>query len=87
MGWLTDLLTFPVTGPVKGLVWVAEKITEQAEKELYSEDAVRGKLLELELRFDLGEISEEDFTEAEASLLGLLSLIRARNKAEQEEEE
>jgi len=87
MGWLTDLLTFPVTGPVKGLVWVAEKITEQAEKELYSEDAVRGKLMELELRFDLGEISEEDFTAAEASLLGMLSLIRARQKAEQEEEE
>jgi len=85
MGWLTDLLTFPVTGPVKGLVWVAEKLTEQAEKELYSEEAVRGKLLELEMRFDLGEISEEDFTAAEESLLELLSMIRARQKAEQEE--
>jgi hypothetical protein len=87
MGWLTDLLTFPVTGPVKGLMWVAEKITEQTEKELYSEDTVRRKLLELEMRFDLGEISEEDYTAAEETLLALLSVIRARQKAEQEAEE
>ena len=85
MGLLTNLLTLPVTGPFKGLVWVAEKITEQAENELYSEEAVRRKLLELELRYDFGEISDEEYDLSETSLLALLSMIRERQKAEQEE--
>jgi hypothetical protein len=85
VGWLIDLLTFPFMGPVKGVVWIAEKITEQADKELYSEEAVRGKLVELELRYDLGEISEEEYLEGEESLLRLLRAARERQEAEQEE--
>lgn len=85
MGWLIDLLTFPLMGPVKGVVWIAEKLAEQADKELYSEEAVRGKLVELELRYDLGEISEEEYLEGEESLLRLLRAARERQEAEQEE--
>jgi len=85
VGWLIDLLTFPLMGPVKGVVWIAEKIAEQADKELYSEEAVRGKLLELELRYDLGEISEEEYLEGEETLLRLLRAARERQEAEQEE--
>ncbi|MBL7183578.1 MAG: gas vesicle protein GvpG [Anaerolineae bacterium] len=78
MGFLTNLLTFPVMGPIKGVVWIAEKVNEQVEKELYDEDAVRGKLMELELRLDLGEISEEEYTEAEEVLLERIRIIRER---------
>lgn len=81
MGFLTKLVTLPVLGPVKSVVWVAEKITEQAERELYNEDAVRGKLMELELRYDLGEISEEDYLAAEEELLALLRIIQERHAA------
>lgn len=85
MGFLTDLLTFPVLGPIKSVVWVAEKVAEQAEKELYDEDAVRGQLMELELRYDLGEIGEEEYLEAEETLLERLRVIRERQAAEREE--
>ncbi len=85
MGWLTDLLTFPLMGPINGVVWIAKKIAEQADKELYSEEAVRGKLLELELHYDLGEISEEEYLEAEGALLIQLRAARERQEAEQEE--
>lgn len=78
MGFLTNLLTFPVTGPIKGVIWIAEKVNEQVEKELYDEDRVRGQLMELELRFDLGEISEEEYLEAEEVLLERLRVIRER---------
>ena len=78
MGFLTNLLTFPVMGPIKGVMWIAEKVDEQVEKELYDEDAVRGKLMELELRLDLGEISEEEHLEAEEVLLERLRIIRER---------
>jgi len=82
MGFLTDLLTFPVLGPIKGVVWVAEKVAEQADRELYDEEAVRGQLTELELRYDLGEIGEEEYLEAEETLLERLKVIRERQAAE-----
>ncbi|MBU0510587.1 MAG: gas vesicle protein GvpG [Chloroflexi bacterium] len=75
---LTKLLTLPVMGPIKGLVWIAEKVTEQAEREFYDKEAVHGKLMELELYYDLGEISEEEYMEAEEVLLERLRIIRER---------
>lgn len=84
MGFLIDLLTFPVMGPIKGVIWIAEKVTEQAEKELYDEDAVRGQLMEFELRYDLGEISEQEYLEAEEVLLERLRIIRERQAAKRE---
>lgn len=85
MGFLIDLLTLPVMGPIKGVIWVAEKVAEQAEKELYDEEAVRGQLMELELRYDLGDLSEEEYLEAEEALLERLRVIRERQAAEREE--
>jgi len=84
MGFLIDLLTFPVMGPIKGVVWIAEKVVEEADKKLYDEDAVRGQLMELELRYDLGEISEEEYLEAEDTLLERLRVIRERQTAKRE---
>ena len=81
MGFLINLLTFPVTGPIKGVVWIAEKVAEEADKKLYDEDAIRGQLMELELRYDLEEISEEEYLEAEEILLERLRIIRERKAA------
>ena len=81
MGFLFDL---PVTGPLKGFLWLAEKISEQADNELYSEEKIRGQLMELELRFDLDEISEEEYLLAEEELLDRLRIARER-KANQAE--
>jgi hypothetical protein len=84
MSFLTNLLTLPVMGPIKGVIWIAEKVAEQADKELYDAEAVRGKLMELELRYDLGEISEEEYLAAEETLLERLRVIRERQAAERE---
>ena len=86
MGILFDLAALPVTGPLKGLVWVARKVAEQAEKELYDEGKLRGQLLELELRCELGEISQEEYAAAEEILLERLKIARERRAAENEEE-
>lgn len=69
MSLLIDLLTFPVLGPIRGVKWIAEKVAEQAENELSGDDDVHKQLTELELRFELGEISEKEFEEAEETLL------------------
>ena len=81
MSFIFNLLTLPVTGPAKGLVWLAKQVGEQAEKELYDEDALRGKLMELELAADMGEISEEEFLAAEEIVLERLRIARERKAA------
>ncbi len=78
MGFLTNLLTLPVLGPIKGVMWIARQVAEHAERELYDEDAVRGQIQELEMRYDLGEIGEEEYLAAEERLLARLRTIRER---------
>ena len=80
---LLKVVTFPVSLPLEGLLWVAERIKDQAEAEYYDEGAVRGRLLELELKLDLGEITEEEYQAAEDQLMDLLNEIRARHAEEQ----
>ena len=84
MGLIRSLLTAPVTGPLKGVVWLAEKLQERAEGEIYNEDAVRVRLMELELKLDMGEITEDQYQAAEDELVAQLVEIRERRAAEQE---
>lgn len=76
MGLLSKILLFPITGPLDGTLWIADKLLEQAEGEIYDEGKVRAQMMELELRLDLGEIDEESYFEAEEFLLGRLREIR-----------
>jgi Gas vesicle protein G len=71
MGLLTGLLTLPLA-PVRGTVWIAERLIEEAERELGDENAIRRQLTELEVRYELGEISDEELAEAEDALLSRL---------------
>ncbi|MEI6452140.1 MAG: gas vesicle protein GvpG [Actinomycetes bacterium] len=80
---LLKVATFPVSLPLEGVLWIAERIKDQAEAEYYDEGAVRGRLLELELKLDLGEITEEEYQAAEDELIGLLNEIRERRAAAQ----
>jgi hypothetical protein len=68
MGLITGLLTLPLA-PVRGTVWVAERILEQAESEFYDEGAIRAQLMEIEAAREAGEIDEATATEAEDVLL------------------
>ena len=79
MGPLETLVALPVWGPIGLVLWVAENVQEQAERQLYGQDALRGRLMELELSFDLGEIGEEEFLEEEAALLEALEAARERD--------
>jgi len=56
--------------------WLAKKAAEEAERELLDEDRVRAQLLELQTRYDLGEVSEKDYDEQERVLVERLSAIR-----------
>ena len=56
MSILGTVLTAPVLGPIKGLLWLARSIEEHANAELYDEEKIRGELAELELALELKQI-------------------------------
>jgi hypothetical protein len=55
--------------PLTGLAWIAEQIQERADTELDDKENLHKRLLTLQLAFDMGDISEEDFEEQEEELL------------------
>ena len=75
MGLISGLLTLPLA-PVRGTVWLAERIQEQAEAELYDESAIRAGLLQLEELREAGEIDEAELAAAEDALIERLMAIR-----------
>jgi hypothetical protein len=72
---ITGLLTLPLA-PVRGVAWVAEKVAEEAERELYDENRIMRELGELEAAFGLGEISEDRFNASVDELLERLQVGR-----------
>lgn len=62
--------------PIKGGIWVAEKVKKIAEQELYDEGRIKERLMELQLKFELDEISEEEYEKQEEELLARLDAIR-----------
>ena len=63
------LLTFPVSGPLGGIIWIGEQLLERASAELDDQQNLQKQLLALQLAFDIGDISEEDFEIQEEELL------------------
>jgi Gas vesicle protein G len=83
MGLITGLLTLPLA-PVRGTVWLAERIQEQAEAQFNDEDAIQAGLLELEELREAGEIDPEELDEAEDALIGRLLALRGYGGSEEE---
>ena len=75
MGLITGLLTLPLA-PVRGTVWIAERILEQAEAELDDEGAIMTQLMEIDAAREAGEIGEQEAAEAEDVLLERMIAIR-----------
>jgi len=68
--------------PLKGVVWLGKKINEVVEKEVSDEGRIKEKLMELQLRFELDEISEEEYKRQEKKLLARLDAIRKAKEKE-----
>jgi hypothetical protein len=77
MGLFKELALLPLA-PVRGTVWVAEQLAEEADRKLYDEDNIRRELLQLEMDFEEGKISEEERERMEIDLFERLSVARRR---------
>jgi Gas vesicle protein G len=75
VGLISGLLLLPLA-PVRGTVWIAEKLLEQAEAELYDEGTIRAQLMEIDRAREADEIGEEAAAEAEDILLARLIASR-----------
>jgi len=75
MGLIVGLLTLPLA-PVRGTAWIAEKMLEQAENELYDEDVILRKFMELEMDRDAGTIDDAEAEAIEEDLFERLMTAR-----------
>lgn len=68
--------------PLKGLVFLGKKISEIVDQEMSDEGVIKERLMELQLKFEMDEISEEEYDRREEELLDLLEQIRAGKTGE-----
>jgi hypothetical protein len=71
MGFLFGALLLPLA-PVQGVVWIADRLIDAAEAELYDPGVVRAQLVSLNQALDDGEIDLAQFEREEERLLDLL---------------
>ncbi|MFZ4549132.1 MAG: gas vesicle protein GvpG [Bacteroidales bacterium] len=62
--------------PLKGVLFLAEKINEVIEKETSDEGTIKERLMSLQLKFEMDEIDEAEYDKREDELLKLLANIR-----------
>jgi len=80
VGLISGLLTLPLA-PVRGTAWIAGRLQDQAEREVYDEAAIRVELMELEALRDSDEVDEHELVQAEDALIE--RLVTARGLAEE----
>ncbi|HUP59385.1 MAG TPA: gas vesicle protein GvpG [Thermoanaerobaculia bacterium] len=77
---LDDILLLPITAPIAGFKWVMNTIQKMADEELMNDQPWKERLIELQMRLEVGEISEEEYTAEEAVVFQALRDIRARRE-------
>jgi hypothetical protein len=80
MGLFTGLLMLPLA-PVRGVAWVVEQVVEEADRQLYDEDAIRRELLALEIEEEDGKLARAEREELEEALVARLAVSQARRAA------
>ncbi|MFD0690138.1 gas vesicle protein GvpG [Actinomadura fibrosa] len=71
-------MTLPLA-PVKGVMWLAEVLTEQAEAQLYDPGRIAAEMQQIADEVAMGEITEEEAAEREEDLIRRLNEGRARS--------
>ena len=75
MGLLTGLVTLPLA-PVRATVWLAERLVDEANRELGDESTIRRRLAEAEIAYELGQIDVVEYESIEDALLLRLEQLR-----------
>jgi Gas vesicle protein G len=88
MGLLTDVLLLPITGPVRGLRFIAQQVKDQVDAvcdPAQRAEQVQAELIRLSVRRDLGQISADEYAAQEAALLEQLNALQAELRSNRED--
>ncbi len=80
MGLISGLLTFPLA-PARGVMWLAERIQEEAERQMYDPAEVRRRLSEIDRARASGELSEDEAADLQNELLSRMVSGRAGGRS------
>ncbi len=80
--FLTDILTFPILGAPRMVHWVAKMLAGTVEQDEMDDGKLQGNLLELQMRYELGEIDDDEYAEQETAILDRVSAIRRAKEEE-----
>jgi hypothetical protein len=69
------LLDSILLAPLKGVIWMGQKLGDMAEKELSDKGRIKEELMRLQLQFELDEISQVEYEQKENELLDRLDAI------------
>jgi len=69
--------------PVKLVKWLGEEVHKYIEEERTDEGKIQEGLMELQLLYEMEEITEEEYQKKEAQLLERLSAIRKYKEKEE----
>src|SRR5438045_8870243 len=75
MFFIDDLLL----APVNGFKFILTQIQKMADQELNDDTVIKEQLLELQMRLELDEISEAEYSEREAELFARLRALKTRH--------
>jgi len=73
MAFIIDDILF---SPLKFSLWIGKKLAETAHAELTDESKVNEELLQLQMRYEMGEINDEKYEKEESKLMERLEAIR-----------
>ena len=77
MGLLSNLLLFPITGPVAGIRWSLRKVAQVVDEELTDDSSIKQELMELQMQVELGDVDDAEYVRREAELMARLREVRA----------
>lgn len=61
--------------PLKGVIWMGQKFSDMAQKELSDKGRIKEELMQLQLQFELDEIDSQEYNRKEKELLDRLDTI------------
>jgi hypothetical protein len=76
VGLIKHLLFWPVTGPLFLIDFSLNKVQDVVRDELTDDSSIKAELLELQLKLELGDITDEEYVEREAAVMQRLREIR-----------
>lgn len=74
------LLDDILLAPIKGVKWIAEKLQDVADKELFDPEKIHEELMSLQAKLDMGDMTEEEYGLKEKDLLDRLNEIQQRKE-------